>query len=217
MVTTFSRTFVHSAIGLATVVVLTPTATGFSTPSGAQVPEGLAPGAQVVATILEEHKATLAFEQSVTDYATMHRLLEGPLPLPPASTDMRIVQAVMDELAAHIQAARPTARQGDIFTDGVARMFRRRIATCLAPEVLDAILAENQPEYEQGEAPAVPPLRVNTVWPPQVPFGFVPPQLLAALPPLPPELQYRIAGRSLVLWDHHANLIVDFLPRALTT
>jgi len=38
-----------------------------------------------------------------------------------------------------------------------------------------------------------------------------------ALPRLPPELQYRIAGRSLVLWDHHANLIVDFLPRALTT
>jgi hypothetical protein len=217
MVTTFSRTFVHSAIVLATVVILTPTTTGFSTPSGAQVPEGLPPGAQVVATILEEHKATLAFEQSVTDYAKMHRLLEGPLPLPPMSTDMRIVQAVMDELAAQIQAARQDARQGDIFTDGVARMFRKRIATCLSPEEVDAILAENQPVYEQPEAPAVPPLRVNSVWPPQIPFAFVPPQLLAALPPLPPELQYRIVGRSLVLWDHHANLIVDFLPRALTT
>ena len=130
---------------------------------------------------------------------------------------MRIVQAVMDELAAHIRAARQGARPGDIFTDGVARMIRRRIATCLPPEVLDAILAENQPDYEQPEAPAAPPLRVNAAWPPQIPFDFVPPQLLAALPPLPPELQYRIVGRSLVLWDHHANLVVDFLPRALTT
>jgi len=28
--------------------------------------------------------------------------------------------------------------------------------------------------------------------------------------------EHRIIGKSLVLWDHHANLIVDFLPGALT-
>jgi hypothetical protein len=217
MATTFSRTFVHFAIVVAPVVILTPTTTGFSTPSGAQVPAGLPPGAQVVATILEERKATLAFAQSVTDYAKMHRLLEGPLPTPPVSTDMRIVRAVIDELAAQIQAARQGARQGDIFTDAVARMFRRRIATRLAPEDLEAIVAENRSEYEQPETSAAPPLRANAGWPPQIPFEFVPPQLIAALPPLPPELQYRLVGRSLVLWDHHANLVVDFLPGALTT
>ena len=53
-------------------------------------------------------------------------------------------------------------------------------------------------------------------WPEQVLYGYVPPQLLAALPRLPAELQYRIIGNSLVLWDHHANLIVDFLPGAFT-
>ena len=216
MVTTFSRTVVHSAIVLA-IVILAPTTTGFSAPDGAQVPGGLPPSAQVIANILEDHNASLAFQQSVANYVSMHRRLEGPLPMPPASTDMRIVQAVMDELAAQIQAARQGARQGDIFTEAVARMFRRRIATCLAPEDLEAILAENQPEYEQPEGFVAPRLRVNAVWPPQIPFDFVPPQLLAALPALPPELQYRIVGRSLVLWDHHANLVVDFLPGALTT
>jgi hypothetical protein len=50
-----------------------------------------------------------------------------------------------------------------------------------------------------------------------VPLSFMPPRLLASLPPLPPEVQYRFIGRSLVLWDVHANLIVDFLPGALTT
>jgi len=54
-------------------------------------------------------------------------------------------------------------------------------------------------------------------WPEGVPFDFVPPQLLRSLPALPPELQYRIIGRSLVLWDHHANLIVDFLPGAFAS
>ena len=51
-------------------------------------------------------------------------------------------------------------------------------------------------------------------WPEQVLFDFVPPQMLAALPRLPAELQYRIIGTALVLWDHHANLIVDFMPDA---
>ena len=60
-------------------------------------------------------------------------------------------------------------------------------------------------------------LRVNMPWPEHISFGFVPSQLLSALPALPAELQYRIIGRSLVLWDHHANLIVDFLPGAFTT
>jgi hypothetical protein len=38
---------------------------------------------------------------------------------------------------------------------------------------------------------------------------------LAALPKLPKELEYRFLGRDLVLWDLHAGLIVDFIPRAL--
>jgi hypothetical protein len=38
---------------------------------------------------------------------------------------------------------------------------------------------------------------------------------MAALPPLPPELQYRFVGRDLILWDIHSGLIVDFLPDAI--
>jgi hypothetical protein len=68
---------------------------------------------------------------------------------------------------------------------------------------------------EQGRPVAAPPpLHVNMAWPTEVTFEFVPPQLLQVLPPLPVELQYRIIGRDLVLWDHHADLIVDFLPGA---
>jgi hypothetical protein len=122
----------------------------------------------------------------------------------------------MQLLTDRMLVARQHARQGDIITADVARMFRRRIAGCLSPEEWAAILTELA-EDEAGIP--VPPvaLRVNMPWPEQVSYGFVPPQLLSVLPPLPVELQYRIIGRSLVLWDHHANLIVDFLPGAFTS
>jgi hypothetical protein len=41
------------------------------------------------------------------------------------------------------------------------------------------------------------------------------PCVLAALPALPPELQYRIVGDALALIDVHAGLVVDVLPDAL--
>ena len=44
---------------------------------------------------------------------------------------------------------------------------------------------------------------------------FVPPCVLAALPELPQELQYRFLGRDLLLVDIGANLIVDILPAAV--
>ena len=163
--------------------------------------------------VFEEIIVTQRFERHVADYVALHRLLEGPLPTLQVSSDLRVVRAAMAALATKIQAARPHARQGDLFARDVARMFRKRIAGCVSPEDMAAILAER----EEARSPIPPRLRVNAVWPELMPFNFVPPQLIAALPPLPPELQYRIIGRSLVLWDHHANLIVDFLPGAFAS
>jgi hypothetical protein len=199
----YLKPFIHSAVLIATVTAVAPPVTGFPRPGGPQTPSI----AQILPVIMEDIAATMVFQQRVSDYVALHRLLEGPVPAPQVSTDMRTVRAAMHALAVRIQAARKDARQGDIFTVEVARMFHRRIATCLAQEEIEAILADQR--YQ-----ATP--QVNAVWPVTVPFDFVPPQLLATLPHLPPELQYRIIGRSLVLWDHHANLIVDILPGALT-
>ena len=138
--------------------------------------------------------------------------------MPPlrTTTDISEVRARMRALAARIQFARRDAQRGDLLTAEVSTVLRRRIAACLPAEEWAAILAEYAVD-EQGAAVEVPALRVNMEWPARIPFNAVPPQLLRALPPLPPELQYRIIGRSLVLWDHHADLIVDFLPAAFMT
>jgi hypothetical protein len=33
---------------------------------------------------------------------------------------------------------------------------------------------------------------------------------------LPSGLEYRFIDRDLILWDSHANLIIDFIPEALS-
>ncbi len=43
-------------------------------------------------------------------------------------------------------------------------------------------------------------------------MATMPPSLLAVLPRLPKELEYRIIGRFLVLRDVDAALIVDYIP-----
>jgi hypothetical protein len=152
------------------------------------------------------------FDQRIGEYVALHRLLEGPLPRLQTSHDMRPVRGAMDALAQRLQAARNDAKQGDIMTPAVARLLRKRIATCLTPEEWAEILAE-----ADESSVATARLDVNMRWPQGMPFNFVPPQLIAALPRLPQELQYRIIGRSLVLWDYHADLIVDFMPGAFSS
>ena len=59
------------------------------------------------------------------------------------------------------------------------------------------------------------PATVNGDYPAGRSISPMPPGLLASLPPLPPELQYRFVGRDLILWDMHAGLIVDFVANAI--
>ncbi len=47
------------------------------------------------------------------------------------------------------------------------------------------------------------------------PLYRIPPEVRLGLPPIPAELDYRIAARDLVLWDIYAGVVVDFVPDAL--
>jgi hypothetical protein len=197
-------------------VVLAMVVFATATRAAAQIPQLPAPG-QAEPT-LREIVAVQGFEERVAQYVLQHRLLERTVPPLQPTRDMRQVDMAVQALALRIRLARTGALPGDLITPEAAMVFRRRIATCLTAREWAAILAENAEEAEEDEegVPAGPPpvLRVNMTWPEPVLFGFVPPLLLAALPRLPEELQYRIIGNALVLWDHHANLIVDFLPDA---
>jgi hypothetical protein len=100
----------------------------------------------------------------------------------------------------------------------VTTSFRRSIARCLTGRSVAELLADLEAERyeEEGDQPGpLPAPRVNDTYPRTVEYPIMPPSLLAALPPLPDELQYRLVGRTLILWDHHADLVVDVMADAL--
>jgi len=47
-----------------------------------------------------------------------------------------------------------------------------------------------------------------------VPISTVPPQVLAQLPKLPEELEYRFIQTNLILFDTHAHTIADYVVGA---
>lgn len=153
------------------------------------------------------------FSKASEDYAFLHRQLERRLPPIEVNANPQTIRRAIDDMAAAIRAARPEAQQGDLFNPAVQASIRQRIAKALGShgftpaDVRDAELA-------QGVDAASLTLRVNGTFP--WAFGTAMfPCVLEALPPLPPELQYRIVGRDLVLIDVHASVIVDILPLAL--
>jgi len=58
-------------------------------------------------------------------------------------------------------------------------------------------------------------LAVNARYPATEPLQTLPPNILANLPQLPEDMEYRVVGRALVLRDVDANIIVDFIPNAI--
>jgi hypothetical protein len=151
------------------------------------------------------------FLHSVEAYITLCRQLERQLPPLEVTGDPRRIHIAAEARAAAIRRARARARIGDIFNPGVTELFRERIREGFAARANAAAeLLDEMNEDGEGWQPAV----VNG------PFSWrtavaTPPYVLAALPDLPGELQYRFVGPDLVLVDIVANSIIDVLPEAL--
>jgi len=166
-------------------------------------------GAQAPA-VNPDAKLLQDFTKRVDDYVTLQRKLERESPPPKPTTDQARIEASKDALAVRIRAARDNARQGDIFSPEIAALFRK----LMHPEMKGADGKEAK-QTVRDEAPAAIALKVNAEYPENQPLPTVPPNLLAALPRLPKELEYRIVNNDLILRDVHANLIVDFIPKAI--
>lgn len=150
------------------------------------------------------------FKARVDAYVLLHRTLEAGTPPRVITRDPAQILFASDALADAIVAARPDAKQGDIFTRESTRYFRERILTALAGMDLDRYLDE----LYEGENFRNLRAAIHARDPQcRVPSG-IPMEVLWALPSLPDDLEYRIVGRDLALWDEHAALIVDFIPNA---
>lgn len=148
------------------------------------------------------------FQQRVNNYLSLQKK-QNPPNKPSASADKLAEQK---EVAADkIKAARPAARRGDIFTPPIAAYFKKQIAITMrgptGAKIRASMLhAEPLPDIH---------VEVNAKYPKDLPYQSTPPTLLMNLPPLPKELQYRVVGSTLLLYDISSGLIVDLIPGAI--
>lgn len=148
------------------------------------------------------------FEARVSNYLDLHKKEAGDAK--PTDSPEKLEQQ-REQIAVKMQAARPDARQGDIFSPQITGYFRRQIAATLAGHDGAKVRASlRHAEPLQGIN-----VQVNGRYPQKVPLQSTPPTLLLNLPRLPQELQYRIVNRDLVLYDTGADMIVDFIQDAI--
>ena len=152
------------------------------------------------------------FSRRVDGYVKARKAVEAQLPaLKPTNSPEQIEQRE-HALADAIRQARRDARHGDIFTPEITAEFRRLIENTMhGPEA-----ARVRQSLRSGSPVAPRAISVNASYPPAQPLQSTPPSLLANLPPLPHGLDYRLIGRSLILRDAEANLILDFIHNVIS-
>lgn len=150
------------------------------------------------------------FKKRVDDYLALHNKLEKQVPPMKETKDAAKISESQDALAEKIRVARKQAKPGEIFTPEIRQHLRR----LMYPETKGAEGARTR-EALAEDAPKGVPVKVNATYPENAPLPTMPPNLLAALPKLPEELEYRVINKDLILRDVHANLIVDYIPNAI--
>lgn len=151
------------------------------------------------------------FSKRVDEYVKLRKRAQGGLPAPKPGHSAGDIKQYQLSLAENIRTARPQTKPGDIFTPEVSRLFRKLIAAPFQSGDGNNVRAS----LRHAEPVRGLRLEVNQAYPQTSALQSTPPTLLEGLPRLPPELEYRLVGRELVLLDTAANLIVDLLPDAL--
>jgi hypothetical protein len=152
--------------------------------------------------------AVKGFRDRADAYLAQHRNLAKQLP-PLENTDVAAeLTSREDLLGQRIATARAAAKPGDLFGSDLEPYIRAAVKKNWAdrPGAREAV----------GEdLPAAGIAKINQPYPTDQPLGTVPASLLAALPPLPEGLEYRVAGRHLMIRDVKANLVVDVMTNVV--
>ena len=157
-----------------------------------------------------EAQAIEAFEARVKDYLVIHRKLESTLPRLPRRHTPEQLEKKQRALGDLVKSARRDAKPGDFFTPGMQAFVRRFLR-----EVLSGPDGKAMKASIMDENPGVPKLLINERYPSSLPLSTMPPQVLAPLPKLREELEYRFIGSRLILLDTEADIILDFTEEIL--
>jgi hypothetical protein len=149
------------------------------------------------------------FQRRLNGYVELRtKLAHDLLPLKPTANAAELA-ARQQSLAAGIRENRKGARMGDLIPTEVAALLKRTVESDFRSRALETRRAEVS-EVTDG----IPPV-INRTFPANAALPTVPPLLLAKLPPLPGNLQYRFLDRDLVILDGDTRIIIDYVRSAL--
>jgi hypothetical protein len=149
--------------------------------------------------------ATKAFLDRLQEYVTFHNNVEKMVPPLGETADPNKISAREKALGEAMIKQRPDAKEGDF----LIKEYQPTLIKIIRDDFAKRAIADRKALLQ--ELPKNIKLHVNMVYPTTLPLATFPANLLEALPDLPPELEYRIVGRNLILRDVTANVIVDMV------
>ena len=146
------------------------------------------------------------FSRRVWNYSELRSELEKGLPPLTVTDDPAEISRAVHALAKRIRVARAGVQEGEIFTSTISVEFRKVLRFEVDANTWTAIMDDNPGEFAN---------QINGTYSEERPLSTVPPNVLAALPSLPADVQYRFVGRHLILLDTRASVILDRIPYAI--
>lgn len=170
---------------------------------------GAVTGAAAPVQTADDHGAAVQiFARRVEQYAWLRARFEEQLPSFDADRRPWSLLLMRRYLASAIRSARARAASDGIFARPVDNFFRETIGAAIDDVDIDGL----------DEDGAEDPVDVLVNEPlPKWALHPVPTALLVRLPPVPGAISYRMAAGALVLWDDHAEIVIDALPDAFVT
>ena len=146
------------------------------------------------------------FNRRVQQYVDLRKQLAGSLDRLPNTPTPSQIDANQRALGALIAKARADAKLGDVFVPDMQAFIRglvRRVVTGPDGGRIKASLMDENPQGVK--------ITISGRYPDTVPLSTMPPDILAALPKLPEDMEYRFVGNRLILLDVASHLIVDYV------
>jgi hypothetical protein len=159
-----------------------------------------------------ERDAMAEFDTRVQEYVRLRDDIARDLPPQRVTSDPEELLAARDSLLHAVQRARRDIQPGSMFSGRPAVAFRHLFDTIAATRQVDLNQMVRILRLERSSGAERPVVNEPYDWR----LGaWMWPWLLAELPALPPDLQYRVVETDLVLIDIRAGLVIDILEQAL--
>ena len=197
----------RASIGMLVVAVLTSVPLRSEAQKPAPQKSGVTEARQ--ASLSDVAAAQAEFQKRMAAYLTLREELSRKVKPLSTTADSGELTVRQETLAAAMKSARQHAKPGDLIPPLVAK----QIAETVAADLRRRKATTRQATLE--EVPDTVRPAINKTYPASAALPTVPALLLADLPKLPDNLQYRFYGRHVVLLDGDLQIIADFVANAL--